>query len=503
MRTRPANVNRKRHRDVQAILLALIAATTARGIGLTRESLWYDEAYSVWSSAMDIASLQVLWSWRIEFPLYYLLLHYWMWLFGSGELAVRAFGAAAGILTVVPMYFWAREILGRRGALYATLLLAINPYHVWYSQEVRMYAWALLFSQVALYAYWRFLRSEKHSWWLAHALLTGLTLHLHYYVAWIVLVENVLFLPILARRSGGIRGRSAWKILLWWLLDQLIVLLFALPALVVFTTKMQTYNQWGWLAERYGAPTWHSVVNLLDVYALGLGYRGPGVLRWLMLLAIAGLATWALVPHERNSQNSQENAVWRSKAAVALFVGLPLALIFVLGQFTPLWVPRYLLFFLPPLLVLVAAGWERLWAWQGLLVAFLLVLGSLWALGDMYSQQQKEDWRGVATYLAREASPHGVIVLMDEECRVPLDYYDRSHMRRIEVSRFADSQAIETAVQQVLYHGTLAVPGERLFLVISHADGTAVEERLDALPKVRRIENPPFVGIRVVTYAWL
>ena len=53
-------------------LLGLVSLALAlRCYRLGAESLWYDEAYSVWSSRMDIRSPRTLWEWRIEFPLYY------------------------------------------------------------------------------------------------------------------------------------------------------------------------------------------------------------------------------------------------------------------------------------------------------------------------------------------------------------------------------------------------------------------------------------------------
>jgi hypothetical protein len=37
---------------------------------------------------------------------------------------------------------------------------------------------------------------------------------------------------------------------------------------------------------------------------------------------------------------------------------------------------------------------------------------------------------------------------------------------------------------------------------VSHADGAALESRLDAVPRLREVDSPPFVGIRLVCYAW-
>ena len=95
-----ASLQAKPRRDLWVVGGLTVLALALRFYRLTAESLWYDEAYSVWSSAMDIASPRILWEWQIEFPLYYWLLHVWMRLFGQGESAVRAFGALASAASI-------------------------------------------------------------------------------------------------------------------------------------------------------------------------------------------------------------------------------------------------------------------------------------------------------------------------------------------------------------------------------------------------------------------
>jgi len=509
---RAAALTEPKRRTLLALGAALALATVVRLYDLTGESLWYDEAYSVWTSAMDIASLKVLWGWRIEFPLYYLLLHYWMRLFGQGEFAVRALSALAGVLTIIPMYLWGKALCEARAGLLGALLLAVNPYHVWYSQEVRMYAWAVLFAQASLCAYWRILRDGRARWWIAHVLLTGLTFHLHYYVAWILLVENVFLLWALARRYGGLLTREAWRDLRLWLLDQAAVAALAAPAVVVFLTKLLTLNQWGWLAGRYGAPTPANVLDLFSVFTVGLGYRGPGPLRWIVLLVALGLAALAAANGsceyrqqgyaETESSGDGVRHAPAPEVFPALLVALPLALLFAIGQFTAVWVPRYLLLFLPAFLLLAAVGLARIRPWAGIVLSVVLLGGSLFGLAGMYGQQQKEDWRGLAGYLSQQGGEGDVVVLVDAECRVPLDYYDQSDIPRVEVSRFADEAALDTAMVQMLGHRPSGSSRGRVFLVISHADESPIEAVMDGLASLRREEARDLVGIRVVTYVW-
>ncbi len=460
---------------------------------LTGESLWYDEAYSVWTSGMAIGSLRTLWEWQIEFPLYYLLLHGWMILFGDGEFAVRLYGALAGAATVVPLYYLGARLFGHRAGVAAALLLAVNPYHVWYSQEVRMFPWAILFSVLSLYAFSRLLDGAHTGWWVTHALATGLSFHLHYYILWLILAQNVYLLGWLAWRYRTVLGRDARPLLWRWLLDQAIVGALALPALAVYLTKAVEFNQWGWLGERYGAPGVREVAGLFLAFVVGLGFPGPSALGWLITLTMVGLAALAVASRLGVGRGVSTAPLWL--AVVAL--GVPLLSALVAGQFRPLWVPRHLSLFLPFFLLLVGLGATSLPGPLSSALAVMLVVADLYALSGIYGVPQKEDWRGVAAYLAAQRAPGDGVVLMDAECRVPYEYY-AERPADVEISRFADADALDRAAAEIA-----ATPrGQRVWVVVSHADGQGLIERLAQTPQLERVDAPSFVGIELAGYRW-
>jgi mannosyltransferase len=478
------------------LLTGLVAVALAvRLIGLTRESLWYDEAYSVWISNMNIASLKLLWDWKIEFPLYYLLFYYWLRLFGQGEFAVRLFGALAGTAAVVPMYRLGKELFGRRVGVIAALLLAVSPYHIWYSQEVRMHSWAVLLTLLSLYAFWRVVRGGAWGWWLLHTAVTGLSLHLHYYIGWIVLAENAYYLVYTWRARGGLFSREGWRALRWWLLDQGIVLLIAIPAAAVFLARFVSSNDWGWLVESYHAPGLRELADLIGIYVLGTAFPGPSWLRWGITLGVLALAAWGMwrVYRKRVTEGTAWAGLWLALAAL----GLPVSLIFILGQFAAVWVYRYLLLFIPGFLLLVAVGIARV-PWAGVRLGTLAALGlvCLYAWGGMYVGQHKEDWRGVAAYITAHSGPDDLIVIMDEECRVPFNYYFGPAGARVEVSRFADNATLDQATTDI----QAKLQGQRVWLVISHADGSGLEQRIEGLVGLASVPGPEFVGIRLVVF---
>ena len=81
-------------------------------------------------------------------PLLYLLEHGWIRLFGAGEGATRSLVMVMSLATLWVAYWLGRRLLGQRGGLIFTALLALNPFFLSHSLNLRMYAplalWACL-----------------------------------------------------------------------------------------------------------------------------------------------------------------------------------------------------------------------------------------------------------------------------------------------------------------------------------------------------------------------
>jgi uncharacterized membrane protein len=147
-----------RHASRLALAGVVALAVVARLYGIASESLWLDETTSLMLARMDLAALTRWTSLDLHPPLYYVLLHYWVALWDSllgstlaeSELVLRGLSALAGVLNVLVLYALGRLLFGRGMGLLAALLLALSPYHIYYSQEVRMYAWLALWVSLSV-----------------------------------------------------------------------------------------------------------------------------------------------------------------------------------------------------------------------------------------------------------------------------------------------------------------------------------------------------------------
>ncbi len=207
-------------------LILAVAAVILVGIGLrffARSDLWADEVLSVNISGLPLSHLSEALKHDGAPPLYYVLLHVWMRVFGTGNETVRALSGVFGVLTLVPAWFAGRRLDLRRSAAglqapgsrtiaWATvLLLAASPFAIRYSTETRMYALVMLLVFLGYLAMARVF--DRPSWGrlLCLAVVTGLLLYTHYWSFALLAIVGlwVLYVAVLGAPERRVPARYA------------------------------------------------------------------------------------------------------------------------------------------------------------------------------------------------------------------------------------------------------------------------------------------------------
>jgi hypothetical protein len=109
---------------------------------------WIDEGISVGVAQFPFADIPSALRLDGNPPVYYLLLHVWLRLFGDSVAAAHSLSTLFALATVPGTYLLARRPLGRRVALGATAVAATLPFLTYFGQETRMYAMVAFLSVV-------------------------------------------------------------------------------------------------------------------------------------------------------------------------------------------------------------------------------------------------------------------------------------------------------------------------------------------------------------------
>src|SRR5262245_56841283 len=125
----------------------VVGAIVALGVVLRfvqRSPLWLDEALSVNIAKLSVPALLQALRHDGPPPLYYLILHYWMKVFGQGDEAVRALSGIISVATLPLAWLAGKRLAGRSGGRWALVVVALSPYCIRYGTETRMYAMVML-----------------------------------------------------------------------------------------------------------------------------------------------------------------------------------------------------------------------------------------------------------------------------------------------------------------------------------------------------------------------
>ena len=197
-----------RHRGLFSTLALLVGllAFALRVYNLQGQSLWHDEGASLYYASLPPATMVAEVAELGEIPpLYYLLLHFWLPLAGDGEAALRFPAAVFGTLGVLATYQLGSRLGGRGVGLAAALFVAVSPLHVWQSQETRMYTLAMLLSALSAYLFARLLEDGHRRLLPAYGLATLAGLYTHFTFALVALAQMACLALWTALGRGRLR----------------------------------------------------------------------------------------------------------------------------------------------------------------------------------------------------------------------------------------------------------------------------------------------------------
>ena len=129
-------------------MVAIVAGLVLRFV--TRSPLWLDEALSVNIAKLPIGQIPAALRHDGHPPLYYVLLHAWMSVFGSGDVAVRALSGLFAVATLPLAWVIGRRRGGPRLGWLFTAVMAMSPFALRYATETRMYS-LLMVGMLVLY----------------------------------------------------------------------------------------------------------------------------------------------------------------------------------------------------------------------------------------------------------------------------------------------------------------------------------------------------------------
>lgn len=404
---------------IALVAASVLAAVVSLMIGL-KQSVWFDEAYSILLAERSFGEIVSLTSQDVHPPVYYWLLKVWMLLFGSSELALRGLSALFLGLSVGTAGLLLRRTLGRRIALIALPFVAFAPFLLRYGFEIRMYAFVSfvgIFATYILVVATETADKRKRRLLLAgYALLVALGVYTLYFMA-LVWLAHLAWLVVLARKSKSI------SLLVEGVVAYLASFVLFIPWLPVFLGKASG-STLSPVTSQLDLSHLLGIVTFTFLYHperdLGVLY---GILAVLIVVSVGVLGAYAF-----------KRADHRRRLYLTLLGGysmIPIAVLVVVTAFAPIYLERYIAHIIIGgymfVGVAVAVGAESKNRWLaapiGVLVfAFIAGNMSLVNYGNYnFQRASKPVVNQVASYI--DCSEDAVVFADDPMIAIEMHYY--------------------------------------------------------------------------------
>ncbi len=432
----------------------VVAAGIVIGLGalffffVTRSDLWLDEALTVNIARLPLSHLHEALKHDGAPPLFYVLLHFWMKVFGTGDMAVRALAGCFMVGAVVATFFAARRIGGAQLAWLSALVMATSPYAIRYATETRMYSLEMLIVACGLLAFQRTVERPTLGRAAVFGLLVVLGVYTQYWIFYLLVVVGAMLLWMAWRGPH----REAGRLLLG---ATIVGLLCFLPWLPTFLYQAKhTGTPWG-TPVLPGLPIAYTLRDFAGG-ASGLVDLQEGWLLFLVTFPLLLLGTFGIGRDDRHIELDV-----RTQRGIR-----PLAFIFAVGLLVALslnylgggaFQSRYSAIVFPFYVILVARGLTTLRDGRvlALVAAVMVLLGFVGGIRNVVTQRTQAG--AVAAILRSEAKPGDVVVYCPDQVGPAVARLAPDNLDQFVYPTFAAPQFINWVdYKKTLAHANLA-----------------------------------------------
>ena len=417
------------------VALLVLFGFVVRVGGIGRECPWYDEVLSIQQlDAPDVATfLERLKDTGTPItPVYFAIEYFWARMVGAGVTGLRMLSVLLGVLAIPAMYLLTRRFYDATAGLVAAFCLAASLVHIYYSQEIRMYAPVPLLALISVFALWQGLHKGGRRWWAVNVLCNALIAWTHMFAVMLPLVQGVFLLV-------WYRGKR--RLLSYWLAAHAVLAAgYGLWARTLHLPRVY---------EAAGCIPGTSFRDFLMAFLIFAGGRASNenprphlpihhsldqVLAVFLFLLVAAFGVWTIHAAIRAKDRGRAEAF----TLLALWLMLPPVLLFALSRACrPCFIYRYVLYSSLPLYILAGAAISTMRGRgaRALLVCVLVCLYG-YQLSALAVGPFRPDWRSVGRYVNQHCEPEDLILVYQGINTLALEFnadLPQEHVQTVEV----------------------------------------------------------------------
>ncbi len=375
---------------------------------LDKTSLWLDEILTQRTILRSFASMFAHVVERdVHPPLFYMFAFVGHSLWGESDFAARLPAAYFGVMLIPVGFLLGKRLWGAIIGFLGALMIAIDPFFVFYARDARMYSMAMVWVFLSFYWMYRASETNERSAWIAYAITTLAGFYTHYLATLVLVMASVsmsVFLFVSAHMARKPQQKNDYfkrfhRLTVSFGMSVLLFLpwipIFLMQRRAIPASTLESLSQFV-----------HNQIQIIQIALIDFGRRQPVPNRWLVPLALVGLMylfyrkRWRLF-------------ILAGGSLLGILVAMPLIIV------PESLFPHRISLLIGPLFLLLTAGiafvdWILRLVVTRPIVRFILIAMVLIgvenpSLAYLYDRQT-EDWRGLAAYMRRQGLQSSIVI---------------------------------------------------------------------------------------------
>lgn len=301
---------------------------------ITQRDICIDEPFTIFNAQKSLGDIvQLNANGEPNPPLFMILLHYWLRLFGDEAQAVRLLPLLFNSITVLFIYFTGKRFFNFQAGLVAACLFIFSNIHFFHGLEVRTYSLFSMATAASLYFFMVYLKNNKSIKSLIWLIIFNLIMVYSHYFGWFVIFSQFI--------CGFLYIRN-FKLLLRLQIPTIATVIGYLPMVPIIIRQFMDKSSRGtWVKP----PTPIEYLNHLLLF-----FNNKEVMLVLILVVTLGVIFTLYLLFKKK---------WKgfSKSLVVLLIWwfVPYTIMYMVSYEVPMFIGRYVLFNTIGLYLFIAA----------------------------------------------------------------------------------------------------------------------------------------------------
>ncbi len=287
---------------------------------ITSNSIAGDEPFSIYHAQMSLSSILDLMKSENNPPLHFILLHFWIKLFGISALSVRFLSVIFSVLCAYVMYLIGLKFFSYRVGVVAGLLFTFSNLNLLLAHEARVYELFALLSALSMYYFLSVKEHKNRNIFYAKLLITNILLvYSHYFGFFIIFIQSISVLLFKDIRKPLLKS---------YLIYLLLFVCLYIPNMLILLNRFSVSSHGTWLGNPGG---------ITGIYEMLWSFSNQPVTT-VICITILAVALVKMLFTKQKTNNAT------NKMIILLWFSFPFFFMFFISYWMPIFLDRYLVF---------------------------------------------------------------------------------------------------------------------------------------------------------------